>query len=232
MRLAVGQLENFYLHPFTYPPYYLIKDELHRGRVEICTGTGEYETLIVCDDSWQGQDASVVCEELGFSPYGMFIYYKKQHLFFHSPVKCGQSIVYIYLIIMVFRFKTSTYVFAKSFNTFSCLKYCPQAVLLSGTTTSHMCLMATTILHFPGSIGMQSTTFPLSDMTSAYVVDSVNCSGLEDSFRLCPYTQTNLDTNRCSSDNAAEVVCQGKRTSLPSVASTVVVLFFSVLFYF
>ena len=77
VRLAVGQLENFYLHPFTYPPYYLIKDELHRGRVEICTATGEYETLVVCDDSWQDQDASVVCEELGFSPYGTFGWYRR-----------------------------------------------------------------------------------------------------------------------------------------------------------
>ena len=83
VRLAVGQLENFYLHPFTYPPYYLIKDELHRGRVEICTATGEYETLIVCDDSWQDQDASVVCEELGFSPYGMFGWYRKHYIVLH-----------------------------------------------------------------------------------------------------------------------------------------------------
>ena len=46
---------------------YFYKDELTRGRVEICIDHHYYP---VCDDNWDMEAASVVCRQLGFSPYG------------------------------------------------------------------------------------------------------------------------------------------------------------------
>ena len=63
---------------------YLIDGNLRAGRVEVCIG-GRFGS--VCSEFWDDQDASVVCRELGLSPYGEYKYhpaitdYSSQHCY-------------------------------------------------------------------------------------------------------------------------------------------------------
>ena len=68
MRLGIGTFIDFYTSINEFEEYYFIKDELARGRIEVCVG-GRYGTI--SDTNWDNEDASVICSQLGFSPYGL-----------------------------------------------------------------------------------------------------------------------------------------------------------------
>ena len=72
VRLAIGGIFDLYKGLENVDDSYYIKDELARGRVEVCVG-GRYGT--VCDEYWVYEAASVVCSQLGFSPYGKSLIY-------------------------------------------------------------------------------------------------------------------------------------------------------------
>ena len=68
IRLFLGDDDLAFYHGDFNPAFYQDKDRLTRGRVEYCVNQ-TYHGL--CGDGWDYAHASVVCRQLGFSPYGM-----------------------------------------------------------------------------------------------------------------------------------------------------------------
>ena len=80
--------DDLYLYEGDLNDFYFIKDELHRGRVEVCTD-GEWSSVCY-DEQWGNEEASVACRQLGFSSFGEQ-YILRQIIYIHEPGMAKQD---------------------------------------------------------------------------------------------------------------------------------------------
>ncbi len=55
--------------------------EFVSGEAQICLNS---IFVSICDDSWDNSDASVICRQIGFSPFGIF----NSFVYVYSLIKC------------------------------------------------------------------------------------------------------------------------------------------------
>ena len=92
VKLSMYEADYVPLHENSFPSYYFIKDELARGRVDICYN-GSYES--VCSDSWKEEEASVICQQLGFSKYGKGFLCSALSIYIYVCIHCSKGAVAI-----------------------------------------------------------------------------------------------------------------------------------------
>ncbi len=75
-------------NPSQLAAYNLIKDTVARGVVEVCQNSS---FVSVCEESWVNREASVLCNQLGFSSYGenrLTVKCNWIYLFCHYRLNC------------------------------------------------------------------------------------------------------------------------------------------------
>ena len=71
VRLLIGDNDDYYLGGEALDSSYYIDNQLSVGRLELCLN-GQWG--VACQDYWNNEQASVVCNQLGFARVGKQLY--------------------------------------------------------------------------------------------------------------------------------------------------------------